>query len=251
MNSLLRTVIFGATSAIAQEVARQLVARGSSVYCIGRNPEKLEVLLNDLRVRANASQIIEGQSADLENTDCHEALLISAVQALGTLDAILIAHGSLSDQTRCQASASLTIKEIHTNALSAISLLTLAANVMESQQRGVIAAISSVAGDRGRQSNYVYGAAKGMLSLFLQGLRNRLTKKGVAVVTVKPGFVDTPMTAAFDKSGLLWTKPDIVARGIVRAMERGDREVYLPEYWRWIMLVIRHIPECIFVRMSL
>ena len=110
--------------------------------------------------------------------------------------------------------------------------------------------IGSVAGDRGRQSNYVYGAAKGMVSLFLQGLRNRLAKQGVQVLTIKPGFVDTPMTAAFSK-GALWAKPDDIARGIVRAVDRKSDEVYLPGFWWVIMTIIRHIPERIFKKLSL
>jgi short-subunit dehydrogenase len=115
----------------------------------------------------------------------------------------------------------------------------------------VIAVISSVAGDRGRQSNYVYGAAKGMVSLFAQGLRNRLAKSNVDVVTIKPGFVDTPMTAEFDKSGLLWAKPEQIAAGIIKAMQKGKGEVYLPWFWWGIMLIIKHIPEAIFKRLSL
>jgi hypothetical protein len=251
MSSIQRTVIFGATSAIAQAVARQLVARGASLYCIGRNSAKLEALLADLRVRAGESQFIGGEVAELNEFTRHESLLASAVKSLGGLDAVLVAHGSLPDQKACEASSAMTLREFDTNALSAVSILTLAANIMEARGSGVLAAISSVAGDRGRQSNYVYGAAKGMLTIFMQGLRNRLTKVGVSVVTIKPGFVDTPMTASFDKKGPLWTSPDTIARGIVLAMEKGKGEVYLPGFWRFIMLVIRHIPSRIFNRMSL
>jgi short-subunit dehydrogenase len=121
---------------------------------------------------------------------------------------------------------------------------------MEAQGSGSIAVISSVAGDRGRQSNYVYGAAKGLVTRFLQGLRNRLAKKGVQVLTIKPGFVDTPMTAAF-KKGALWAQPDDVARGILAAIENGKNEVYLPGFWWLIMAIIRHIPEPIFKKLSL
>ena len=134
----------------------------------------------------------------------------------------------------------LTLQEIETNALSVVSLLSLIANKYEEKGKGVIAAISSVAGDRGRQSNYVYGAAKGMVSLFMQGLRNRLASKGVSVVTIKPGFVDSPMTASFDKSGPLWAKPEMVAKGIVNAMQKGKGEVYLPWFWYIVMQIIKH-----------
>lgn len=251
MADLKRIIIFGATSAIAERVARVFVARGSSVYCIARNEARLQAVLSDLRVRAAASQIIEGSSADLVDTTRHAELVEQAVQALGGVDGVLIAHGTLPDQAACEADYETAAREIQVNALSVISLLTILANRMAAQESGVLAVISSVAGDRGRQSNYVYGAAKGMVSLFLQGLRNRLHKRGVHVVTIKPGFVDTPMTAEFDKSGPLWAKPDSVARGIVSVMVRRRDVVYLPFFWRWIMLVIRLVPERIFKRLSL
>ncbi|MGM0983740.1 MAG: SDR family oxidoreductase [Pseudomonadota bacterium] len=251
MNSLKRVILFGATSAIAEQTARQLVAQGASLYCVGRNPDKLMALIDDLRVRASDPQRIDGGVADLTDSARHAPLIDAAEQMLGGIDGVLIAHGSLPDQQACQADAALTRQEIETNALSVIDLLTLLANRMEQQQRGVIAVIGSVAGDRGRQSNYVYGAAKGMLSIFLQGLRNRLAKVNVDVVTIKPGFVDTPMTAEFDKSGPLWAQPERIAKGVIQAMQKGKGEVYLPWFWWGIMRIIQHIPEAIFKRMSL
>lgn len=251
MNSLNRVVIFGATSAIAEQTARHLVQNGASVYCIGRNTDKLNKIVADLKVRAGREQIIASLSADLTDTNQHSSLIQQASEALGGLDAALIAHGTLPEQKACEADVTLTLQEIHTNALSVVSLLSLLANQFEAQGQGVIAAISSVAGDRGRQSNYVYGSAKGMVSLFMQGLRNRLAKKGVSVVTIKPGFVDSPMTADFDKSGPLWVKPEAIAKGIVRAMQKGKGEVYLPWFWYFIMQIIKHIPEIIFKRLSL
>ena len=140
--------------------------------------------------------------------------------------------------------------ELSTNAISTISLLTHLANRLEMQKSGTIAVVTSVAGDRGRQSNYVYGAAKGMVSIFLQGLRNRLHKAGVNVLDIKPGFVDTPMTAEF-KKGLLWAKPESVAGSIVNGIDRGKYEIYTPFFWRIIMLVIRNIPESIFKKANL
>jgi len=251
MNTLNRVVIFGATSAIAEQTARLLVQRGASLYCVGRNAEKLKRVLDDLRTRAAPHQTIEGMASDLTDTAAHESLISQAADALGGLDAALIAHGSLPDQKACEASFVHTRQEIELNAISVISLLTHLGNRFEQQGQGVIAAISSVAGDRGRQSNYVYGAAKGMVSLFMQGLRNRLARRGVDVVTIKPGFVDTPMTEDFDKSGPLWASAEQVASGIVKAMVKGKGEVYLPGFWYLIMLVIRHIPEFIFKRLSL
>jgi decaprenylphospho-beta-D-erythro-pentofuranosid-2-ulose 2-reductase len=251
MNSLKRVIIFGATSAIAEQTARQLVAQGASLYCVGRNQQKLDAMLDDLRVRAGDNQRIDGGVADLTDSDQHAALIDAAEQFLGSVDGVLVAHGTLPDQQACQSDVAQMRQEIEINALSVVSLLTLLANRFEQQRRGVIAVISSVAGDRGRQSNYVYGAAKGMVTIFLQGLRNRLAKSNVDVVTIKPGFVDTPMTAEFDKSGPLWAKPEQIAAGIIKAMQKGKGEVYLPWFWWGVMLIIKNIPEAIFKRLSL
>ncbi len=242
-------VLFGATSAIAQAVARRMVERGCHVYAVGRDQQKLEALLADLRVRAGPGGKIAGARADLDHLEGFEALYAAARQELGSIDVVLIAHGSLPDQKACEASPEALLAAMHTNATSAIVLASMAAeHVVDG---GTIAAIGSVAGDRGRQSNYVYGASKGMLALFLQGLRNRLSGRGIQVLTIKPGFVDTPMTAAFERKGLLWATPDRVAAGIVRAIERRRDVVYLPWFWRPIMLLIQHIPERVFKRLSL
>lgn len=226
-----RILIFGANSAIASACAREWVAEGNDVFLVGRNSSKLQSVLADLRVRASHDQCIDGMSVDLCNLAEHENILARAEAVLDGIDVVLIAHGTLPDQKACEASVERTLAEIHTNALSTISLLTLIANRFEAQASGIIAVISSVAGDRGRQSNYVYGAAKGMVTLFLQGLRNRLDRKGVTVLTIKPGFVDTPMTAQFEKKGLLWAQPESVAKGIVRAVKQRRDVVYLPSIW--------------------
>lgn len=242
-------LIVGATSAIAEATARRFAALGARFYLVGRNAEKLAAIVGDLEIRSG--QAVHSESIDLDWLEQHPALLARAVQALGGIDLALIAHGSLPDQASCQKSVKMTLAAIQTNALSVISLATELANLFEARGRGTLVVIGSVAGDRGRQSNYVYGAAKGMVGLFLQGLRNRLNDKSVHVITVKPGFVDTPMTAAFEKKGLLWAQPDQIARGIVAAVERRRDVVYLPGFWRWIMIVIRHLPESIFKRLKL
>jgi len=243
-----RILIIGATSAIAEATARLWAARGDALFLVGRRAERLEVIADDLRVRG--ASVVGRFVMDACDIPAHVAMLEAAELAIGGLDVALIAHGSLPDQKACETSVELTLREIDCNGRSVVALATRLGEKFEAQGRGSLAVIGSVAGDRGRQSNYVYGAAKGMVSLFLQGLRNRLARKGVQVLTIKPGFVDTPMTAAFRKSAL-WAKPASIARGIVRAIDTKRDEVYLPGFWYLIMALIRHIPERVFKRLSL
>ncbi len=243
-----KVLVLGATSAIAQSTVRLLAARGVSLYLVGRNAERLDAVAKDARTRGAAR--VETEALDLDDLAQHEALVERAALALGGLDGALLAHGILGNQEAAQRSYAEAEKVLRTNFLSAVSLLTPLANRFEAQKAGTLVVISSVAGDRGRQSNYVYGASKGALSVFLQGLRNRLARSGVAVVTVKPGFVDTPMTADIKKNALFAT-PEKVARGIVRAADSRKDEVYLPGFWGPIMFAIRGIPERIFKRMKL
>jgi decaprenylphospho-beta-D-erythro-pentofuranosid-2-ulose 2-reductase len=243
----MKVLIIGATSAIAQETARCFARDGAELFLAARSAEKLTTLADDLKVRG--ARRVEMFVLDVNDLTRHEALLEAAISTLNGLDMLLIAHGTLGDQQLCEKSVEQTIKELTTNAISVISLLTISANYFEQQKRGCIAVISSVAGDRGRQSNYVYGTSKAAVSTFMQGLRNRLTKSGVAVLTVKPGFVDTPMTADKPK-GLLFAQPRSVGQGIYKAMLQGKDIVYLPWFWRPIMLVVRSIPERVFKQLS-
>jgi hypothetical protein len=243
---LKRVLVFGATSAIAQAALRELVTRGSSVYCVGRDRARLDVLLADLRVRGGPAPVIAGEVAELLDTARHPALFAAAVASFGQPDAVLIAHGVLPDQSHCESSAGETLAAIAVNATSAVSLLTIAADEFERRGGGVIAVITSIAGDRGRRSNYVYGSAKSLVSTFLQGLRLRLEPRGVRVIDIKPGFVRTPMTAHLPQKGLLWADAAPVGAAIARAMERQSGVVYLPWFWYWIMLIIRHIPHWLF-----
>jgi len=245
---LRRVLIVGAASAIAVATARIFAARGDALFLVGRKAEVLEALAMDLKVRGAAQ--VGTEVLDANDFAGHEPMLDRAESLLGGLDTVLIAYGTLSDQQACEASAELTVRELTNNAVSVAALLTPLAARFEAQRKGAIAVISSVAGDRGRQSNYVYGSAKSLVSTFTSGLRQRLAKSGVAVITIKPGFVDTPMTAAFSK-GALWAKPHQVGAGIVRALDRSANVVYLPWFWRLIMLVIRSIPERVFVRLKL
>jgi short-subunit dehydrogenase len=243
-----RLIIFGATSAIAEATAREFARRGDAIFLVGRSRGRLEAIAADLKVRGASQVALRCQ--DLRDASANQSILDEADAALGGLDAALIAHGTLSDQKACEASTELLLEEFTTNALSAMMLCTLLANRFEAQKRGVIAVISSVAGDRGRRSNYAYGSAKAAVTAFTSGLRQRLRPAGVAVVTVKPGFVDTPMTAAF-KKGALWASPAKVAREIARAMIAGTPVIYTPGFWRPIMWVIRSIPEFVFRRLSM
>ena len=243
-----RVLIIGATSAIAEATAREFARRGDRLFLVGRRADALEAIAADLRVRG-APQV-EMQVQDANELAAHAPLLDAAEAALGGLDTALIAHGTLSDQAACERSVELMLAEMHTNATSQMALCTLLANRFEAQKRGTIAVISSVAGDRGRQSNYVYGSAKAAVTAFTSGLRQRLHKSGVAVVTIKPGFVDTPMTATF-KKGPLWASPASVGRSIARAMIAARPVAYTPWFWWGIMQIIRNIPERIFRRLSL
>jgi len=229
-------------------VAKIYAAQKCRLYLVGRNEENLHIVADDLRVRG--AEAVEVLALDLTDSATHRELIEHAENFLQGIDIVLVAYGSLPDQSACEADPVHALRELNINFVSVVALLTQLANDMEKRGSGTLAVISSVAGDRGRQSNYVYGAAKGGLSIFLQGLRNRLASKGVQVLTIKPGFVDTPMTTDF-KKGLLWVSAETVARGIVRAIDKQRDIVYLPWFWWGIMLVIKSIPERVFKKMKL
>lgn len=243
-----RVLVVGATSAIAAETARVYAAYGARLFLTGRNAERLEAVAADLRVRG--ARAVETAVLDVTDRPRGDAVMEAAWAAFGGLDVALLAHGVLPDQARCQASAAETIETLDVNFVSTVALLTPLANRFEAARSGCIAVIGSVAGDRGRQSNYVYGAAKGGLDRFLEGLRNRLFHAGVAVVTLKPGFVDTPMTAGL-RQGPLFASARRAGRAIHRAIERRRDVAYIPWFWRPIMAVIRAIPRTAFKRLRL
>ena len=243
-----KILIIGATSAIAENAARIWAKAGCSMFLVARSQERLEVIAKDLIVRGAFS--VDKFCMDLTQFDQQDAMINAAYAFLGEIDVALIAHGTLSNQVACELSLQLTLQEINTNALSVISLLTLLANRFEERKSGTIAVISSVAGDRGRQSNYVYGSAKAMVSAFTSGLRQRLAKSNVHILTVKPGFVDTPMTKKFTK-GPLWTKPQVIASQIVQACNSKRGILYAPRFWWVIMAIIKLIPETVFMKLKL
>ncbi|WP_040727930.1 SDR family oxidoreductase [Thiomicrorhabdus sp. Kp2] len=241
-------LIIGATSAIAKATLRLYAEQNHNLFLVARNETLLQNIAEDAKIRG-ANQV-ESQAFDLSNLEQHSSLLETVYQTYPKIDIVLIAHGTLPNQQACQDNLEIALQEININALSTISLLTLLANRFETQKSGSIAVITSVAGDRGRQSNYVYGAAKSMVSTFLQGLRNRLNDSNIQVLDIKPGFVDTPMTAEF-KKGALWAQPEQVANSIIKAINNNRNTLYTPWFWWGIMFIIRNIPEFIFKKLKL
>ena len=244
-------LILGATSGIAKALAAVLAARGCRLVLGGRNREEMDRIAADLRLRFSAT--VDVETFDALDYDHHAEFFRACLERSGgCIDGVIHCYGYLPDQKLAQEDFTAARQTIEVNFTSAVSLLNLAADYFERQQAGYIAAISSVAGDRGRQSNYVYGSTKAALSAYLSGLRNRLFHAGVHVLTIKPGFVDTPMIAgsASAKSPLV-ASPQRVARDIDRAIRRRKNTVYTPWFWRIVMGIIRAIPECIFKRMRL
>jgi decaprenylphospho-beta-D-erythro-pentofuranosid-2-ulose 2-reductase len=243
-----KIIVLGATSGIALEVQRQLAHQGCELLLVARSPQRLADLQSDLLVRG-AQQILT-YSADLVSIQQHSAIFEFARHSFPDFDTVLLAYGSMRNQKDSETSVDVLLEELQVNFVSATAILTLFAADLERRRTGCLAAITSVAGDRGRRSNYVYGSAKGALSLFLQGLRSRLHPAGVRVVTIKPGPVQTPMTDHLPNSAR-FADPEQVARDIVRALERRSPDVlYTPKIWRYIMTAVQQIPETIFKRLS-
>ena len=245
-------LILGATSAIAQATARLLAEQAgpgsASFFLVARDPYKLDAVASDLRTRG--AKAVSAQALDLDNLDAHTELLAAATHALGTIDLALLAHGVLGDQAAAEADARVAEAIYKTNFLSPASLITGLANYFAGHGSGCLAVISSVAGDRGRKSNYVYGASKGALNVLLDGVRNRVDRLGVHVLTIKPGFVATPMTAHLPR-GPLFASSRTIGQGILRAIANRQDTVYLPGFWRPIMFAVRNIPTRIFKNMNM
>jgi len=241
--------VFGAYSTLAFETLKHFKENGTQFYLCGSTMRKLETIKADLLARTPSLKIFLQEINALE-FDKHTRLLTDASYQMKGIDLVFIAHGTLPDQENTQLSVDETLLHFNINCNSVISLCTLAANFMEQQGFGTIAVISSVAGDRGRQSNYIYGSAKGAVSLFLQGLRNRMFSKNVKVITLKPGMVSTPMTAHLPK-GALFAEPKKVGKLLYNAIIKGKDVAYVPGMWRLIMYIIKNIPERIFKKLSL
>ncbi len=238
-----RILIFGATSAIAGEVARLYAARGARLHLVGRNAEKLAAVVGDLPAGQATSEV-----ADFADLGAAEAVVRRSLDALGGVDVALLAHGALGDQLETERSFAAAEAIITANFTSAVALLVPLANHLEAARAGAIGVITSVAGERGRPRNYTYGAAKGALNVYLQGLRTRLYAAGVQVTTLKLGPVDTPMTRDHRKTRLFATAAG-AARGIVAALDAGAAEAYVPAIWAAIMPLVKATPERLFQKL--
>lgn len=244
-----RILIIGATSAISAACARLWAEQGSEFFLVARNLEKLEQTAADLKGRGAKSVTLH--CMDATDFVAHGAMLESCLAILQQIDIALIAHGTLPDQKVCEQEVSVALQEFANNGTSVIALLTLLANQFETQRCGTLAVISSVAGDRGRPSNYLYGTAKAAVSTFCEGLRARLFKVGVHVIDIKPGFVDTPMTQGLNLPAVLIVTPELVAMQVVDGINKKTDILYTPKRWRLIMQIIKSIPVFLFKRLNL
>ena len=243
-----RVLVLGATSGIAEACCRLWAERGESLYLVARNPERLQAVAADLRTRGAAQ--VETTVVDLDDTAKHPALLAHAINALGGLDVAFVAAGVLGDQAQAERGFEEAHRILHTNLVAVASLLTWLGNYCAQRHSGTLAVLSSVAGDRGRKSNYVYGASKAGLTAFTDGLRNRIDRDGVRVMTIKPGPVRTAMTEGFPAKGGFADVASVAAT-LVKAIDRGGDVVYVPGMWRWKMAAVRAIPERWFKKLNL
>lgn len=238
-------LIFGATSAVAAEVAVLCAARGDRLHLVARNAEKLAEV-----ARRCVGAEVTTQTADFAELDQNERCVQDAVATLGTADWVLIAHGDIGNQLASERDFAEAEKILRVNFTSVVSLLIPIANHLErARKAGRLGVITSVAGERGRPRNFTYGAAKGALNVYLQGLRTRLYTSGVSVTTIKLGPVDTPMTRDHEKHAL-FGKAEAVARDIVHALDARVPEAYVPFFWRGIMPIVKNTPEWLFQRLS-
>lgn len=244
-------ILCGASSAVAVALGRRLAARGWRLHLLGRDLGRLEKIAADLRVRSGVA--VSWSEFDAANVSAIPAAFALAIAALpAPLDGLIVCHGVLADEAGRLPGPTELRRLIDVNFTSVAILLSLATERLAGRRGAFLVAISSVAGDRGRQSNFCYGSAKAGLSAWLSGLRNRLQPSGIKVITIKPGIIDSPMTAGLTVGPrALITTPGVVAADIERAILRGRDVVYTPWFWQPIMAVIRWIPEPVFKRLKL
>jgi short-subunit dehydrogenase len=241
-----KILVLGATSGIAEATCRIWAAQGAQLFLIARNADKLAAVAADLKTRGAA--YVGTAVADLDDTDKHAELLAHAVNSLTGMDIAYLAYGILGDQAQAEQDFEQAAQILHSNFVAPVSLLTWLANFCVQRHAGVLAVISSVAGERGRKSNYLYGSSKAGLTAFLGGLRNRIDREGVTVLTIKPGPVATAMTAHMNIK-----KADVnkVAATIVKAIDAKKDNLYVPAIFQPIMFIIRNIPDRIFKKLNL
>lgn len=243
-----RILVLGATSGIAEACIRLWAARGDKLFLIARDGAKLAAVAADARTRGASH--VDTSVVDLNDTASHAEVLAHAVNGLAGLDVAFLAFGVLGDQATAERSFAETAAILHTNLIAAVSLLTWLGNYCAQRHGGTLAVLSSVAGERGRKSNYIYGASKAGLTVFTDGLRNRIDREGVRVMTIKPGPIRTAMTESMPGSGK-FADVNAVAATLVKAIDKGTDVVYVPGIWRIIMAVIRAIPESVFKKLNL
>lgn len=243
-----RILVLGATSGIAEACIRLWAERGDSLYLVGRNADRLAVVAADARTRG--ATFVDSAVANLDDTGKHAEMLAHAINSLGGMDVALLALGVLGDQGEAERNFVAASQILHTNFNAPVSLLTWLGNYAAQRKAGTLAVLSSVAGERGRKSNYVYGSSKAGLTAFVDGLRNRIDREGVRVMTIKPGPVKTAMTEGM-KGSAKFADVDAVAASLVKAIDKGTDVVYVPGIWRVIMCVIRMIPERVFKKLNL
>jgi decaprenylphospho-beta-D-erythro-pentofuranosid-2-ulose 2-reductase len=245
-----KIVIIGASSAIAEHCARIWVQQAAcDMVLVGRNLEKLEIIATDLRVRNPASSINYLQV----NFNDAQAIgnLVNDIAGQGRIDIALIAHGTLPDQQACQSDLQQNADAICINGISPVLFAEAFARHMQAADHGNLALIGSVAGDRGRKSNYVYGAAKGLVTRYAQGLQHRLASGKVRLSLIKPGPTDTPMTSHLKNAGAKLASVEAVAQTIINGIQQGKPVIYAPGKWALIMMIIRHLPNFVFNKMDI
>lgn len=239
-------LIIGAKSDIAKATAREYAKHGYDLYLAARNADELEAFANDITVRMQST--VQCVELDILDYESHQVFYDQLEEKpLGVVSAV----GYLGDQGKAQTDFQESKLIVDTNYTGVVSLLNIIANDFEYRRSGFIVGISSVAGDRGRKTNYLYGSAKAALTAYLSGLRNRLHDAQVHVMTVKPGFVATKMTEGMDLPEKLTAQPEEVAADIYKAQQKKKNVIYTKWIWRWVMLGIRMIPEWQFKKMKI
>lgn len=243
-----KILVIGSTSKIAESCLRLWAIEGCEFFLVARNNEKNKIISKDLL--SLGAKNVHTYTLDVNDFYKHQEMYKEAYKKLFDIDLVFIAYGILPEQQKIQNDTAKTLNAININVLSVINLLTIISNEFEKNRHGQIAIISSVAADRGRASNYIYGSSKAMISSFADGLRQRLHKSNVNVTVIKPGFINTPMTSNLKKN-FLWSSPSKAALKIVKAINTKKDEIYVPSYWYIIMIFIKLIPNYFFKKLNL